>query len=335
MKHNESPRAKILALGSAFPEHVVTNADMEKIVDTSDAWIRERSGIQERRRIQPGQNNSDIATLAAKDALKKAGLLPTDLDLIINCTNTPDKLLPAMACIVQQKLGASPSTCAAFDVIGACAGWMLGMSIADQYIRTGMYKKILVLGAETLSRFVNWKDRGTCVLFGDGAGAAIVGVTEDSSKSLIYSTHMHSDGRYADILDMPGGGSELPPGTSMDDRTPYFLRMKGTEVFKQAVRSMADVAMETLEFNNMKIDDVDWFIPHQANIRIIEAVAKKLNFPAEKIATNVHKYGNTSSATIPTAFDEYVQKGKIKRGHNVLMSSFGGGLTWAGALVKY
>lgn len=328
-------RSKILALGSAFPDQVLTNADLEKIVDTSDTWIQERSGIKERRRLRDGENNSDLAAKASLSAIAKAKMKPTDIDFIVNCTNTPDRLLPAMACVVQKKIGASPSTCGAIDVTAACAGWVVGISIADQFIRSGMYKNILVIGAEAISRYVNWQDRATCVLFGDAAGAAIITETEDATKSLIYSSHMHSDGRFTDILDMPAGGSENPVTAEVIAQNLNKIRMRGTEVFKQAVKAMADVAVEELETNNLKISDIDWFIPHQANIRIIEAVAKKLDFPMEKVLLNVHKYGNTSAATIPTAFDEFADNGTIKRGHNVLMTSFGAGLTWASALVKF
>lgn len=334
MKNNTLKRSKILALGSAFPDQIVTNKDLEKFVDTSDQWIRERSGIHERRKLRDGENNSDFAASAALNALKKAGLKPTDVDLIISCSNSPDKWLPAMACIVQNKIGAH-NNCGAFDLLAACAGWVVGLQVADQFIKAGTHKAILVIGSEAMTRFLNWNDRATCVLFGDGAGACVVVPAEEKDKSEILTVKMHSDGRYGDILDMPGTGSTMPTSKEVLENNLCYFRMNGGEVFKHAVRNMASIAEEILEENNVKVEDIDWFIPHQANIRIIEAVAKKLSFPTEKIALNVHKYGNTSAATIPSAFDEYVDTKKIKRGDLVLMSTFGGGLTWAGALIRW
>jgi len=334
MKNKTIKRAKILAFGSSFPEQILTNADMEKIVDTSDQWIRERSGIQERRKLRDGENNSDIAAAASLSALKKAGKKPEDIDLIISCSNSPDKWLPAMACIIQNKIGAH-NNCGAFDLLAACAGWVVGLSVAEQFIKAGTHKTILVIGSEAMTRFLNWKDRSTCVLFGDGAGACIVTPAEENEKSEILSIHIHSDGRYADILDMPGTGSAMPATPDVLEKNYHFFHMNGQEVFKHAVRNMASCAEEALTKNNVKIDDIDWFIPHQANIRIIEATARKLNFPMEKVALNVHKYGNTSAATIPTAFDEYIETGKIKRGDLILLTTVGGGLTWASALIRW
>ena len=327
-------KAKILAFGSSFPSKVLTNADLEKIVDTSDSWIRERTGIQERRVASAGEQNSDFGTAACRKALEKAKLAPSQIDLIIGCTTTPDHWMPNLACTMQNKLGIT-TECAAFDIISACAGWVYGVSIAEQFIRTGQYNNILVVGSETLSRFTDWSDRTTCVLFGDGAGAAVVSVAEDDDKSELLSTHIHADGRYGAALDIPGGGSEMPPSATSVENKQHFIRMKGQEVFKHAVRDMAAASAEALAKNNLTVDDVDWFIPHQANMRIIEAVAKKLNYPMEKVVLNVHKYGNTSAATIPTAADEYIDTGKIKRGDLVLVTTFGGGVSWGSALFRW
>lgn len=334
MKETALKRAKILSFGSHFPDQIITNADLEKIVDTNDQWIRERSGIQERRKLRDGENNSDLAAAAALKALKKAGKNAEDIDLIISCSNSPDKFLPAMSCIIQNKIGAH-NTCGAFDLLAACAGWVVGLSVAEQFIQTGKHKTILLTGSEAMSRFINWKDRSTCVLFGDGAGAAIISAAEEGERSEILSTHVHSDGRYGDILDLPGVGSAMPSSPEVLENSFQYFRMNGQEVFKHAVRNMASCAEEALAANNLKAEEIQWMIPHQANIRIIEAVAKKLSFPMEKVLLNVHKYGNTSAATIPTAADEFIDSGKIKRGDLVLMTTFGGGITWASAVIRW
>lgn len=325
--------SKIVAAAAAMPEKVLTNQDLEKMVDTSDDWIRERTGISERRILSPGEKNSDLGLRAAKAALAKAGLAPTDLDLIVYGTCTPDKVLPATACIVQGKLGATKAV--AFDVAAACAGWVLGLSIADQYIRNGAAKHALVIGSEALTRILNFKDRNTCVLFGDGAGAAIVSRADAKDPSIIYSTHLLSDGTAEGILDVKAGGSARPLDASLLEDPDRYISMKGKEVFKFAVRALVDRAKEALETNGFTAADVDWLLPHQANIRIIEAIADKLGIPKEKTIINLHKYGNTSSATIPTALDEAVGDGRIKKGDLVLMVTFGGGLTSASALVRW
>lgn len=327
-------RSRILALGTAFPEQIVTNDDLAKIVDTSDQWITERTGIRERRKLRDGENNSDIATAAAKIALKKAGKTVADVDLIIGCTNTPGPWMPSMASTVQAKLGV-PAGAAAFDLITACAGWMAGMQVADSFVRTGQYKCVLVLGSEALSRFVNWNDRTTCVLFGDGAGVSVIGPGKAGDPGEVLDIRVHSDGKVGDILDMPAGGSRTPSTPETAAQGLNFVHMNGGEIYKHAVRNMASVCEEILKAHNLTVDDIDWFVPHQANLRIIDAVGKRLNVPAEKVALNVHKYGNTSTATIPTCFDEYVEMGKIKKGDLVLMTTFGGGITWAGGLVRW
>lgn len=325
--------AKITATGSAFPERVFTNADFEKMVDTSDAWIRERTGIVERRILGPNENNSDLGERAARVALKKAGLLATELDLIIYATCTPDKILPATACMVQARLGATRA--AAFDLEAACAGWLVGVSIADQYIRSGMAKHVLVIGAEALSRFINFSDRNTCVLFGDGAGAAILSRANAQETSRIFSTHMLSDGNYESILDVKIGGSACPLTADNLESPDRYIAMKGKEVFKLAVRAMVDRSLEALSANGFTAKDVDWIIPHQANIRIVQAIGEKLEIPLERTILNLDRYGNTSAATIPTALDEAVDTKKIKRGDLLLLVTFGGGLTSAAAVLRW
>lgn len=327
-------RSRILAFGSAFPEQVVTNFDLEKIVETSDQWISERTGIKERRKLRDGENNSDIAAQACLKALKKAGKTPEDVDLIIGCTNTPDRWMPSLAATVQAKIKARPGG-AAYDVITACAGWMTGLQIADSFIRSGQYKHILVVGSEALSRFVNWQDRGTCVLFGDGAGVCLVGAGKAGDPGEILDVRVHSDGRFGDILDMPAGGSAMPSTVETAEKKLQCVHMNGQEIYKHAVKSMVGVCEDILEAQKLTVSDIDWFVPHQANLRIIDTIGKKLAFPAEKVALNVHKYGNTSTATVPSCFDEYEEAGKIKRGQLVLMTTFGGGLTWAGALMRW
>lgn len=325
--------AKILGTGSAFPEKELSNRDLEKIVDTSDEWIQERTGIVTRRKVAEGEENSDLGALASERALEMAGISAEDIGLILYCTNTPDKILPATACIMQPKIGAKNAV--AFDINAACAGWVLGLSVADQFVRTGNYKHVLVVGAEALSRFVNWNDRNTCVLFGDGAGATVISRAEEGEESKIYSTKMLSDGNYESILDIRFGGSQFPVTEERLGQPGQYIAMNGREVFKFAVRALADRCREVLKENNYSVTDVDWFVPHQANIRIIEAVNKKLEAPMEKTLLNVHKYGNTSAATCPTAFDEAVRDGRVKRGDLVLFVTFGGGLTSAASLVRF
>jgi len=327
-------RSRIAAFGSAFPDQVLTNLDLEKIVDTSDQWIRERTGIQERRKLSDNEQNSDIASASALKALKKAGVSPSEVDLILGCTTTPDRFMPSLAATVQVKIGAKPGG-AAYDIFTACAGWMTGLQMADSFVRTGQYKNVLVIGAEALSRFVNWQDRTTCVLFGDGSGSALVVPGKAGDPGEIFEVQVRADGRYGDALDLPGIGSQMPASQYVLDNNLHYIRMNGQEIFKHAVRNMVSVCEDILKHQNLTTKDIAWLVPHQANLRIIEAVGKYLNFPLDKVAINVHKYGNTSSATIPTCFDEYVEAGKIKKGDLVLMTTFGGGLSWAGALVRW
>ncbi|MGZ3654456.1 MAG: beta-ketoacyl-ACP synthase III [Bdellovibrionota bacterium] len=329
----DTRRARITSLGSWFPAQVVTNADLEKIVDTSDQWISERTGIKERRKLADHEQNSDMAAGAALAALDKAGLTAADVDLIIGATTSPDRWMPSLAATVQAKIGAPNST--AFDMLAACAGWIMGLQLADAFVRTGTYKNVLVIGSEALSRFVNWSDRSTCVLFGDAAGAALVQPCKRGDPGELIDVEAHTDGRFGDILDLPGVGSQAPASPAVLEKNMQYLRMNGQEVYKHAVRDMVSVCESILERQKLKITDIDWFIPHQANMRIIETVGKKLGMPMEKVAINVHKYGNTSSATVPTCMDEYIQDGRIKRGDLVLMTTFGGGVNWAGALVRW
>ncbi|HEY8278293.1 MAG TPA: beta-ketoacyl-ACP synthase III [Bdellovibrionota bacterium] len=327
-------RSRIAALGSCFPEQVVTNRDIEKLVDTSDQWISERTGIKERRKLRDGENNSDIAAGAALAALKKAKVDPSEVDLIIACTTSPDRIMPNLASVVQAKIGAPPSG-AAFDIAAACASWMAGVQVADALVTKGSYKNVLVIGTEALTRFLNWKDRGTCVLFGDGAGASLIQPCKPGDPGEILDIEVHADGRYGDILDVPGGGSRCPTNQEVVDKNLQFIHMNGQEIYKHAVRDMVSVCESIMERHKLTVNDIDWFVPHQANIRIIDTIGKKLGFPSEKVAINVDKYGNTSAATVPTCFDEYVDAGKIKKGDLVLMTTFGGGLVWAGALVRW
>lgn len=330
----QSIRSRIASLGSAFPDQEITNRDLEKIVDTSDQWIRERTGIEARRKLRDNEQNSDMATKASLQAIERAGLQPNQIECIIGATTTPDRWMPSLAATVQNKLGMHNGS-VAVDMLAACAGWMAGLQMADAYVRAGVFKNVLVIGSEALSRFVNWQDRTTCVLFGDGAGACVVQAGKAGDPGEILELIVHTDGRYGDILDLPGVGSQQPASATVIEQNLQFIRMNGQEVFKHAVRNMTSVCEAVMANQKISPSDVDWLIPHQANIRIIDSVGKKLSFPAEKVAINVAKYGNTSSATIPTCMDEYVQAGKIKRGQLVLMTTFGGGITWAGGLVRW
>ena len=327
--------SKILATGSAFPKRRVTNSELTAKIETTDEWIFERTGIRARRvaDIAGGESNTGFALEAAKSALSRAALTPTDLDLILFCTVSPDTLIPTAACILQQKLGAR--NIAAMDLSAACSGFVYGLSVADAYLKSGMYKNVLVVGAEVLSQLVDWHDRGTCILFGDGAGAAIVSRTTATDKSRILSTHLHADGSLQDLFFMEAGGSSLRITPDVIDKKQHFMKMKGKEIFKEAVRTLADCAIEALNHNNLTIHDVDWFIPHQANLRIVDAVAKRLEFPMEKVILNIEEFGNTSAATVPTALDAAITEGKIKRGDLLLLDVFGAGLTYGSALVRY
>ena len=316
--------SRISGTGSYLPEKVLTNADLEKMVDTSDEWIVARTGIRERHIAAENEVTSDLALNAATRAISSAGLTPADIDLIIVATTTPDIVFPSTACILQSKLGIQG--CPAFDVQAVCSGFVYAMGIANMFILSGQAKNALIVGAEMYSRILDWSDRTTCVLFGDGAGAVVLSQSQEPG---ILATKLHADGSYTDKLSVPGwvcGGKTI--GTP-------FVRMDGGSVFKFAVRVFEEVAHEVLREANMTVADIDWFIPHQANIRIMEATARKLKLPLERVISTVDHHGNTSAASIPLALDEAVAAGTIQRGDNLLLEGVGGGFTWGGVLLRY
>ena len=323
--------ARITGTGSYVPGKIITNHDLEKLVDTSDDWITERTGIKERRIVEKGQTTSDLAYEASRKALKAAGLGANELDLILIATTTPDMLMPNLGCVLQQKLGAKKA--AAFDIFAACSGFLYGLSVADAFIQSGMYKNILLVGAEVLSRFTDWEDRTTCILFGDGAGAVVI--QRHAGKHGVLSTHLHSDGSLGDLLYLPAGGALHPASHETIHKRMHFIKMKGNETFKAAVLALEDVVQEALAYNKVKPEEIDFLIPHQANLRIIQAMAQRLKMPMEKVVVTLPKYGNTSAASIPMALDEAVRDGRIKENHLLLFEAFGGGLTWASALVRW
>jgi 3-oxoacyl-[acyl-carrier-protein] synthase-3 len=315
-----------------LPEKILTNADLAKMVDTTDEWIVARSGIRERRMASPEHATSDIATQAGKNALEMAGIQAHELDLIIVATLSPDHFFPSTAGLVQRNLGAVQA--AAFDLEAACTGFIYALAIGDVFVRTGTYSKVLIIGAEVLTRFIDWEDRSTCVLFGDGAGAAVLQPGDDESRGII-STHLHSDGRLAELLYAPGGVSRMPPTHEVLDQKLNTVKMQGNEVFKVAVTKLKEVVEEVLEFNGLSEKDIDFLVPHQANLRIIQATAKRLKLPMEKVVVTVDRHGNTSAASVPLALDEAVREGRIVTGDRVLLEAFGGGLTWGAALVRW
>ena len=324
-------RSRITGTGSAVPEKILTNFDLERIVDTSDEWIITRTGIRERRIAAEGEYTSGFATGAARNALAMAGIEPAEIDLIITATVTPDFPFPATACLVQDNLKALNAV--AFDISAACSGFIYGLSIADKFIRTGSARKVLVIGAEVLTRIVDWTDRNTCCLFGDGAGAAVLEAVEGESG--ILSTHIHSDGTYWELLNQPGAGNRNPVCQKTLDEKLAYITMQGNEVFKLAVRAMDEVAHEALSANSLTTGDIDLFIPHQANRRIIDAIGKRMGLTDQQLFVNLERYGNTSSASIPLALDEANRSGRIKTGDILLFDAFGGGLTWGAALVRW
>jgi 3-oxoacyl-[acyl-carrier-protein] synthase-3 len=324
-------RARITGTGACVPDRILTNSELEKMVDTTGEWIVERTGIRERRIAAADQTSSDLAFGASKAALKSAGLKAKDLDLIIVATITGDMPLPSTACFLQDKLDAKNA--AAFDVVAACSGFVYGLSVANAYVRSGVYRKVLVVGSEVLSKMTDWEDRTTCVLFGDGAGAAVVEATEEDRG--IMSVRIHSDGSMWELLHTPAGGSKNPASKETVRKRQHFIRMKGNETFKVAVRTLESLVVETLEENRLKPSQLSLLIPHQANERIIQATAKRLNLPMERVVMNLDRYGNTSAASIPIALDEAVRTGRVRDGDYVLLEAFGGGLTWAAALLKW
>ncbi len=325
-------RTAILGTGAYAPEKIVTNKDLEKLVETSDEWIVDRTGIRERRQSAEGEFTSDMATKAAIRALEMANTRPEDLDMIVMGTVTPDMPMPASAAFVQQKLGAKKAF--AFDVSAACAGSLYGMSIADQYIRTGTAKRALVIGAELLTRIINWEDRNTCVLFGDAAGAMVLGPSEDPNRGVL-STHLHTEGNLTDILCIRGGGSRYPMSEQVLADKLHKVSMNGKEVFKFAVRALVDATNEALAANGLVAEQVNHVIAHQANIRIIDAVLDRLSIPKEKAWLNIEKYGNTSSASLPTTLDEANRAGKLKKGDLIAMMAIGAGMSWGSAIVRW
>jgi 3-oxoacyl-[acyl-carrier-protein] synthase-3 len=324
-------RSRIIGTGSYLPERVLTNADLERMVATSDAWILERTGIRERRIAAPAEATSDLATAAGRRALEAAGFRASDLDGILVATATPDMLFPATACLVQAQLGATRAF--AFDVAAACTGFLYGLAVADQYVKAGAARTLLVIGAEVLSRVVDWSDRTTCILFGDGAGAVVV--RAESGERGVLSTHLHADGTLWDFIHVPGGGSKHPPSEQMLQQRLQFIRMRGSETFKVAVRALEDTAWEALKANGLNVGDVDWLIPHQANRRILEAVSDRLGVPRDRVVMNLAKVGNTSAASIPIALDDAVRDGRVVPDRVLLFAAFGAGLTWGSALVRW
>jgi 3-oxoacyl-[acyl-carrier-protein] synthase-3 len=325
-------RARIIGTGGAVPKKVLTNADLEKMVETSDQWIRERTGIRERHIVSPGEKFSDLCTTAATEALKRAKIRPEDLDMILVGTISGDMPFPATACLVQKNLGAMNA--AANDVSAACVGFLYGLHLADALIQSSKAENVLVIGGEILSRYVDWTDRSTCVLFGDGAGAVVLQATKGDHG--ILGTSMKSNGCYSDFICMPGGGSNHPANdaTSIEAKLP-FIKMKGNETFKVAVKAMADVSSALLAEQGFSKEEIKLFIPHQANERIIDAVGERMKFPADRVYKNVDRFGNTSAASIPIALDECVRAGTIKTGDLVLMTAFGAGLVWGSVLVRW
>ncbi len=319
--------ARITGTGSYLPETVVTNKDLERTVDTTDQWIRERTGIEQRHVALKDQTTVDLAEVASRRAIEAAGLSPEEIDLIVFATSTPDKIFPSSACILQARLGIHG--CPAFDIQAVCSGFVYALATADKFVKTGTSKKVLVVGAEVFSRIVNWKDRGTCVLFGDGAGAVVLEASEETG---ILSTHLHADGQYEELLHVPCGISDNFDRVMAGEA---FIEMKGNEVFKVAVNTLGQIVDETLSANQMQKSDIDWLVPHQANLRIISATAKKLSMPMDQVVVTVNKHGNTSAASIPLALDVAVRDGRIKRNEVILLEAFGGGFTWGAALVRF
>ena len=319
--------SRITGTGGYLPEKVLTNADLEKMVDTTDEWITDRTGIKKRHIVVDGETTCDLAEKAARNAMDAAGMTKDDIDLIVVATTTPDRVFPSTACLLQQRLDIHG--CAAFDVQAVCTGFVYALGVADKFIKTGSAKNALVIGAETMSRTVDWTDRTTCVLFGDGAGAVILSASDEPG---ILSTHLHADGKYEALLTMPAGVSQNPDLFKSGEA---YMQMKGNEVFKMAVNTLGRIVDETLEANDMQKSDIDWLVPHQANIRIINATAKKLNMSIDNVVVTVDEHGNTSAASVPLALDIAVRDGRIQKGQTVLLEAFGGGFTWGSALLKF
>ena len=319
--------SQIAGTGGYLPERIMTNTELESMVETSDEWITSRTGIRQRHIAAEDEFTLDLAEKASREAIANAGIEPSDIDLIVVATTTPDRVFPSTACLLQSKLDVHG--CPAFDVQAVCTGFVYALGVADKFVKTGAAKCALVVGAETFSRIIDWTDRNTCVLFGDGAGAVVITASDEPG---IYSTHLHADGDYAELLHVPSGVSNNLAAVK-DGRA--YVEMAGTEVFKMAVNTLGRIADETLEANGMAKDDVDWLVPHQANMRIIAATAKKLRLPMEKVILTVAEQGNTSAASIPLALHAGVSDGRIKRGETLIIEGFGGGFTWGSALIRY
>ncbi|MBV6518588.1 MAG: 3-oxoacyl-ACP synthase [Candidatus Brocadia sp.] len=329
MRQNQ--RASITGIGSYLPGKVLTNYDLEKMVDTTDDWIIQRTGIKQRRIVENGQITSDLATQASLRAMEDAGVSPRDLDMIITSTITPDHIFPSTSCFIQQKIGATRA--GAFDILAACAGFIYAMSIAQSFVNSGAVETVLVAGAECLSTITDYTDRTTCVLFGDGAGAVVI--QKSLTQHEILSTSLAADGSQADILIMPGGGARSPASLESIQQRAHYIQFKGKEVFKLAIQNITSLILETVNKNNLTIEDIDLIIPHQSNLRIIEATMEKLGLPMEKAFVNIDKYGNTSSASIPIAIDEARREGRLRRGDLVMLVAFGGGLTWGSSVIRW
>lgn len=321
---------EIIGIGSYLPEKILTNAELEKMVETSDEWITTRTGIKERRIAKDTEATSDLGIKAAERALKKANISAQDIDAIIVATITPDMFFPSTACFIQKEIGAKNAV--AFDVSAACSGFIYGLTIAKSFIDSNMYKTVMVIGAEKLSSITDWTDRNICILLGDGAGAVILKKTNSTSD--ILSTYLGADGNYADLLMIPGGGSRNPATHKTIDERLHYMKMEGSKIFKIAVKTMADAAKKAIELAKISSDDVKLIIPHQANIRIVEAVAKQLDVPMDKVFLNIQKYGNTSAATTPIALEEAIYEGKVKKDDIVVLVAFGGGLTWGATVIR-
>jgi 3-oxoacyl-[acyl-carrier-protein] synthase-3 len=315
--------SRVLGTGGHLPSRVVTNHDLEKLVDTTDAWIRERTGIVQRHLVSDGETCVDLAEAAARRAIDAAGITADEIDLIVMATTTPDQTFPSSACLLQDRLDIHG--CPAFDIQAVCTGFIYALGVADKFIRTGSATRALVVGAETISRIIDWTDRGTCVLFGDGAGAVVIGADQEPG---ILASCLHADGAYRELLQVPAGVGNGGNGS------PY-MEMKGNEVFRVAVTTLGRIVDEILDANSLTRADIDWLVPHQANMRIIQATARKLDLPMEQVVVTVDTHGNTSAASVPLAFDQAVRDGRIQRGQTVLMEAFGGGFTWGSVLLQY
>jgi len=323
--------AGILGTGHSFPDGLLTNADLERIVETSDEWITTRTGIKQRHKAAPDEYTSMFGTRAAKQALERAGIAPEEIDLIVCATTTPDQIMPSTGVLIQAQLGAVNA--AGMDILAACSGFIYGITMVESMIKTGRIRYALVIGAEVLTKYVDYTDRSTCVIFGDGAGAAVLGPVPEGEG--ILATKIRSDGRYEEQLYCPAGGTKMGTTHETIDQGMHFFKMKGNELFKVAVRSMADISAEMIAAAGLTLDDIDVVIPHQANQRITDAVAERLGVDSEKVVSNIAQHGNTSAASIPIAMDECLQSGRIKKGDTVLLTAFGGGVTWGGTVIKF